>query len=352
MADPLKQLTIKTGSVRRLGSDFRSYKTERDSYQSKLTQAINQSNDQYEVKKYRELVEECVATMHEILEKLNESINQLDSFMHQHTQLVGTVEWEKAQKILNENRAQINESITQSSSQVINQSSNQTKPQHDEKKSVSQSNSQSSTQPIVGPQPVALRNIDIGDKFVVAVYGSSQTQPDDPVYQSTRALGQMLASNQFHIVNGGYHGVMEAVSEGASLVEGASIEGIISPSAFPSNDPSGNKYLTHITITEDLPQRVIAFLSRCNAFIVLPGSVGTLTELAITWDCSAVSALRGQQPLPILAMKEPWQKVIEALKGLIPISPFFLEKVTFVESNEEIIEKLKQAREQWKRDTA
>jgi len=335
-ADPKKHLIIKTGSVRRLGADYRSYKVEYDQYQRNLTAAQQSQSEPHEIKKHRELVDEVVATMHEINDKLNESVSALQSFMAVNTELTGTVEWEKAQKILNDNRSHLTATIPGSTSTTSNESKTEEKT----------SSSSLISSSIKGGS--TLDGGDISDKYVVAVYGGSQNKEGDSVWSDAVDLGRSLASHGFHIVNGGYNGLMEAVSAGAREVDGATVEGIISPIAFPFQTPRGNKYLTHHTVTSDLPQRVITFLSRAQAFIVLPGSLGTLTELCLTWDVSAVSTLRQQQPLLLLAYRDPWERVITAIREIIPISEHFMSVLKYVDNKEQIIEEVENARTRWK----
>lgn len=140
---------------------------------------------------------------------------------------------------------------------------------------------------------------------------------------------------------------MEAVSAGAARVKSSTVEGILSPLAFPLQGGEGNRYLTHRTYTNDLPQRVITFLSRCQAFIVLPGGLGTLTELCLTWDCSAITDLQPshlQRPLCLLVQRQPWESVIQSVRQLIPISDQFMSHVTYVDSLTQTLQLLQQER--------
>ena len=144
---------------------------------------------------------------------------------------------------------------------------------------------------------------------------------------------------------------MEAVSAGGRRVAGASVEGIISPQAFPMQGGLGNAFLTSRTLTNDLPQRVVTFLSRCQAFVVLPGGLGTLTELALTWNVSAVTDLQEpphRRPLCLLALRSPWQAVIDGLRAALPISDAFLSHVTFVDDTADIIARLRDERDRFR----
>ena len=134
---------------------------------------------------------------------------------------------------------------------------------------------------------------------------------------------------------------------------GSSVEGVLSPAAFPMQGGEGNAFLTHRTLTTDLPHRVIAFLSRCQAFVALPGGLGTLTELCLTWNVSAVTDLQPpqlQRPLCILAQRQPWEAVVTAVRALIPITDAFMQHLTYVDDIEQIIDRLKQDRQRYQAD--
>jgi predicted Rossmann-fold nucleotide-binding protein len=52
----------------------------------------------------------------------------------------------------------------------------------------------------------------------VVVFGSSSCSIDSSLYLHAMKLGELLATAGYDITNGGYSGIMEAVSLGASSV--------------------------------------------------------------------------------------------------------------------------------------
>ena len=59
----------------------------------------------------------------------------------------------------------------------------------------------------------------------ITVFGSAMPMPGDEEYKIAYKLGKLLAANGFDVVNGGYFGIMEAVSKGATE-NGGSATGI------------------------------------------------------------------------------------------------------------------------------
>lgn len=90
-------------------------------------------------------------------------------------------------------------------------------------------------------------------KFIVSVYGASECEENGEEWKIAEQLGVELGRANYHVLNGGYTGTMEAVSKGVRATKDATVEGVISPSTF-INRKDGNEYLTHKTVTESIPQ--------------------------------------------------------------------------------------------------
>ena len=88
------------------------------------------------------------------------------------------------------------------------------------------------------------------ERPIVAVFGSSTSQPGDADYEDAVRLGHGLASAGYAVTNGGYAGLMEAVSRGAAEANG-SIIGVTVPSLFP-NRSGANGYVTNEVVASSL----------------------------------------------------------------------------------------------------
>jgi predicted Rossmann-fold nucleotide-binding protein len=53
----------------------------------------------------------------------------------------------------------------------------------------------------------------------------------------------------------------------------------------------------------------------------MPGSIGTLTELAIAWNEAYLAAARGAAPVPILAFRDAWSEIVDRLTGDLRTTP-------------------------------
>jgi uncharacterized protein (TIGR00730 family) len=116
-------------------------------------------------------------------------------------------------------------------------------------------------------------------KKSVTVFGSAMPRTGDEEYETAYNLGKLLAANGFDVVNGGYFGIMEAVSKGVSE-NGGSATGIIVN--YFKKKP--NEFLTKIISCDNLFERISKLIELGDAYVILQGGTGTLLELASVWE--------------------------------------------------------------------
>lgn len=108
---------------------------------------------------------------------------------------------------------------------------------------------------------------------VVAVVGGRSV--DEGTYRQAREVGRLLAEAGAVVVNGGYSGVMEAASLGASE-RGGTVIGILQG----DDRREGNPHLTHAIATGMGRGRNTIIAVTCDAMIAVDGGFGTLSEVA------------------------------------------------------------------------
>ncbi|MFA6236894.1 MAG: TIGR00730 family Rossman fold protein [Bacteriovorax sp.] len=108
---------------------------------------------------------------------------------------------------------------------------------------------------------------------------------NSPAYlEMARSLGTMMAKNNIALVYGGASiGVMGAIAD-AVMENGGVVIGII-PKLLV-NYEIAHKDLTELHIVEDMHQRKKMMYDRSDAFLSLPGGMGTLDEMfeILTWS--------------------------------------------------------------------
>lgn len=171
----------------------------------------------------------------------------------------------------------------------------------------------------------------------VAIFGASWCTPDSQLYEDSVHLGTVLSSNGYSVLNGGYGGTMEGSAKGVSLVKG-NVEGVIVTSLFKARSTGGNEYLTTVTDTPTLLDRIKYIIEQCDYFIVLPGTLGTLTEVSIAWNIAALAELGNYRPPKIYCYRHPWEKVLLPMAQGLNIPEQHVKCLQFVDTAEEICE--------------
>jgi uncharacterized protein (TIGR00730 family) len=138
-------------------------------------------------------------------------------------------------------------------------------------------------------------------KSVCVYCGSSPGS--DPIYvESAQAFGRILAREKIHLVyGGGGIGLMGALAQ-SCLEAGGRVTGII-PDFLVARERALD--LDHnVIVTKDMHERKRTMFEHADAFVALPGGIGTLEELVeqMTW----VQLGRHKKPLAILNVKNFW----------------------------------------------
>jgi uncharacterized protein (TIGR00730 family) len=136
--------------------------------------------------------------------------------------------------------------------------------------------------------------------------------PGSADYEAARDLGRRLAEAGFAVQTGGYAGIMEAVSRGANEA-GGHVVGVTCATFEAANSAAPNAWVKEVVQQPNLPSRVLYLVTACDGAIVMPGGVGTLSELALAWSLVQV---REVPPKPIVLVGGLWQRTRLRRPGL------------------------------------
>ena len=146
---------------------------------------------------------------------------------------------------------------------------------------------------------------------VVTVFGASRTRGHEPDYADAMAMGAAFAGAGLTVATGGYGGLMEAVSRGAASRDGHVI-GVTAPDLFPGR-VGANSAVTEERPHRSLVRRIDELIEIADAFVALPGSVGTLAELVMVWNVNAIAGLSDSPPRPLATVGPTWKTLIGQL---------------------------------------
>ncbi len=142
----------------------------------------------------------------------------------------------------------------------------------------------------------------------VAVFGAGNTPPGHPVLTEAESLGRLLAEAGFVLICGGYGGTMEAASRGASRA-GGQVIGVTMDLFAPRLEP--NHWLSKEQRVKDFFPR-LKQLTSADAFVVLRGGIGTLTEATLTWSLLQTGQI---SPRPFIFVGESWHRLFAIFRA-------------------------------------
>jgi len=176
----------------------------------------------------------------------------------------------------------------------------------------------------------------------ISVFGGSQPKEGDSAYAEAYALGKMLAERGHTVMTGGYIGTMEAVSRGASEA-GGHVIGVTCTEIERWRDVGANQWVQEEWKRETLMERLQVLVQECDAAMALPGGLGTLTEISLTWNLMIVESIHRR---PLILIGDGWQTVFDQVlksfesyipdiqKELVQFSPDVESAVTMLQNHE------------------
>lgn len=146
----------------------------------------------------------------------------------------------------------------------------------------------------------------------LCIFCSANNDIDADFFETTRELGTWAARNGHAIVFGGHDaGLMKAVSHAAKEA-GGEVIGVV-PKKIEEMGRLSPVLDVHIPC-QDLTDRKQLMMQESDAFVVLPGGLGTLDELFTV--VAAATLNFHQKPVVLFNMKGFWSSLIACLDDL------------------------------------
>lgn len=142
----------------------------------------------------------------------------------------------------------------------------------------------------------------------ICVYCGSGPGTDPDFVAAARAFGRLLAESRIGLVyGGGSVGLMGELARSV-LDHGGEVLGII-PEFLTAREGKLNR--GELMVTNNLHERKQMMFEKADAFVALPGGVGTLEELVeqMTW----AQLGRHKKPIVIANIKDFWDPLCELL---------------------------------------
>ncbi len=180
------------------------------------------------------------------------------------------------------------------------------------------------------------------DIRTVCVYCGSGPGTNPAFIKAAKALGKVFAENGIRLVyGGGSIGMMGAIATSV-LDHGGTVTGII-PDFLTSREHALTR-VQEMIVTPDMHERKRLMFERADAFVALPGGVGTLEELVeqLTWQQLG----RHAKPVLLANIDDFWEPLLALLAHMREfqfIRPNLSVEVLKAERVEDIVPRLRAA---------
>jgi uncharacterized protein (TIGR00730 family) len=146
----------------------------------------------------------------------------------------------------------------------------------------------------------------------VCVYCGSSPGTEPAFTEAAKKLGKILAENSVRLIyGGGSVGLMGALAESVRE-HGGEVTGIIPEFLTRKERP---KLLSQeLIVTRDMHERKRVMFERADAFVALPGGVGTLEELVeqLTW----AQLGRHKKPILVANISNYWNPLLTLIEHM------------------------------------
>jgi uncharacterized protein (TIGR00730 family) len=146
----------------------------------------------------------------------------------------------------------------------------------------------------------------------ICVYCGSNVGTNAAYATAARDLGTMMASDNIGLVyGGGGLGLMGELARSV-LAHGGRVTGIIP--AFLSKKERMLRDVTELIVVDDMHQRKKLMFDKSDAFVALPGGIGTLEELVeqLTW----AQLGRHAKPIVLVNIDGFWEPLLALLRHM------------------------------------
>ena len=167
--------------------------------------------------------------------------------------------------------------------------------------------------------------------LIVSVFGSNAPKEGKPGYEDARRLGRLLGQAGYVVATGGYAGTMEGTSRGAQEA-GAHVIGVTT-SVFDAIRLGPNPYLDEEIKFPTLVQRLHYLVTLADAWVALPGGVGTLSEVALTWSLLQVGEVARR---PFVVVGETWRRLLQEFSHSDHVKPQYRDLIRYAEDVDQV----------------
>ena len=186
--------------------------------------------------------------------------------------------------------------------------------------------------------------------YRVTIFGSARLKPGSFAYDRVKELAAELARMGCDIMSGGGPGLMQAANEGALSVDPEALQRSVGIRVQLPFEQEINPFVGAAYEHQTFFSRLHHFMIISDAFIVVPGGIGTLLELSLAWQLLQVRRLYNT---PLIFVDRMWSELVEwGRRSMLQPGSELASEIDFtipdcVETIEEAVAVVRKNREEW-----
>jgi uncharacterized protein (TIGR00730 family) len=144
--------------------------------------------------------------------------------------------------------------------------------------------------------------------YRVTIFGSARIKPGTPAYDGVKKLAVELTKMGCDIISGGGPGLMQAANEGALSTGPEARKRSVGIRVELPFEQEINPFVGQAYEHRTFFSRLHHFMIISDAFVVVPGGIGTLLELSLAWQLLQVRKLYNT---PLILVGKMWAGLVE-----------------------------------------
>ncbi len=145
------------------------------------------------------------------------------------------------------------------------------------------------------------------ERYRVTIFGSARMKPGNALYSGVKHLASELTTMGCDIVTGGGPGLMQAANEGSVSADPADLTQSIGVRIDLDFEQHTNPFVEKVYQHRTFFSRLHHFVLLSDAFVVVPGGIGTTLEALMIWQLLQVRKLHDT---PLIMVGDMWVDLV------------------------------------------
>jgi uncharacterized protein (TIGR00730 family) len=191
------------------------------------------------------------------------------------------------------------------------------------------------------------------ERYRVTIFGSARARPGTYVYGEVQRVATALAEMGCDIITGGGPGLMQAANEGAGAAQAPERSRSVGIRVDLPFEQEVNPFVEQAFEHRTFFTRLHHFVLVSDAFVVVPGGIGTVLETMMIWQLLQV---RHVHDIPLILVGKMWADLVEwarthLLTSQPPLaSPEDMAIPRCVHTADEAIALIREHHDRWRRE--